>query len=267
MKINLVTDGKIQNPWVLLIHGFMGASLDWEDWVAGLSQHFYLVRLDLPGHGESEGPEESFFNSSSRLKKNIIEKLESLFPTPSFSFELGVGYSLGGRVIADLAVTKPSLFKKLILISSQLGIPDKTQREARYQSDLKLSEELINSEFESFLLKWYQQPLFKTLAGKKELLLNTIAKRKDQNKSLLAKALIYFSVGLQANLLFELKLLKSSITFIVGQEDEKYLKLALQYYQALESSRIYLVPGSSHALLVESQRVVQRVIFEIAQAR
>lgn len=43
----------LHGPTVLLLHGFLGCSADWEHVAAALSLTCCCVSIDLPGHGAS----------------------------------------------------------------------------------------------------------------------------------------------------------------------------------------------------------------------
>ncbi|TMP02242.1 alpha/beta hydrolase [Pseudoalteromonas sp. S3178] len=50
------TAGDVNNPALLLIHGFPSASWDWEGMWDELSKHYFLVTLDMLGFGLSDKP-------------------------------------------------------------------------------------------------------------------------------------------------------------------------------------------------------------------
>ena len=51
--LNVVQDGPIGAPAVLLVHGLAGSTSWWDPVVATLARDFRVIRVDLWGHGRS----------------------------------------------------------------------------------------------------------------------------------------------------------------------------------------------------------------------
>lgn len=92
---------------VLLIHAGVCDSRQWEREVALLSPRV-VVAPDLPGFGEAPPPVGEF---------SILDSLIPLLDGPTAV----VGNSFGGRVALQLAVTRPDLVERLLLVSP--GLP------------------------------------------------------------------------------------------------------------------------------------------------
>ena len=93
---------------IVLVHGFMGGSEQWEDQVYCFCKDFEVIAIDLPGFGKSKEPE------SSMNPKEYAEYINQFIPN---SVETVVGHSFGGRVAVHLSGLRN--FEKLILI----GVP------------------------------------------------------------------------------------------------------------------------------------------------
>lgn len=101
-----------EGPAVALVHEGIGDSRmwdpQWEEW----SRSFRLLRLDLRGFGRSPLPPERFSNA-----RDLIALLEE----HGFEPTALVGGSLGGRVALEVAVARPDLVSRLVLIAP--GLP------------------------------------------------------------------------------------------------------------------------------------------------
>jgi pimeloyl-ACP methyl ester carboxylesterase len=101
-----------EGPAVALVHEGIGDSRmwdpQWDDW----SRSFRLLRLDLRGFGRSPLPPERFSNA-----RDLIALLEE----HGFEQTALVGGSLGGRVALEVAVARPDLVSRLVLIAP--GLP------------------------------------------------------------------------------------------------------------------------------------------------
>ncbi len=56
---NIEIDGSETSPALLLVHGFMSSTLQWEPNREALRERFRVVAVDLWGHGDSPAPRDS----------------------------------------------------------------------------------------------------------------------------------------------------------------------------------------------------------------
>lgn len=92
---------------VLLLHSAVGDSRQWRRQVEALGERFDVAAPDLPGFGTEPEPTEPF---------SYVDRLADLLPAAV------VGNSMGGGIALRLALTRPELVDKLVLVAS--GIPD-----------------------------------------------------------------------------------------------------------------------------------------------
>jgi pimeloyl-ACP methyl ester carboxylesterase len=111
-------DSKGSGRSLLLVHGAGGTSLYWGMQLAELSKKLRVIAIDLPGHGKTE-----------RLKKKAtIERYAD--HVAGFMEQIGLthaiiaGHSMGGLVVQQLALARPDLFEKLIIVDSTACFPD-----------------------------------------------------------------------------------------------------------------------------------------------
>jgi pimeloyl-ACP methyl ester carboxylesterase len=104
--------GPRDSPAVILLHGF-GASLDtWEPWAVVLSQHYRVIRFDLPGFGLT-GPDPEQNYSDQRAMVILAALLDRL----GIQRASVIGNSLGGRIAWNFAAAYPARVDRLVLIS------------------------------------------------------------------------------------------------------------------------------------------------------
>ena len=109
---------------VLLVHGFASSTaLNWEatGWVRDLTDAGRRVlTVDLLGHGASCAPLETDAYAPSRLRAAVLEVLALAgarpreVGNPSSGVDL-VGYSLGSRLVWELAAERPDLINRAVL--------------------------------------------------------------------------------------------------------------------------------------------------------
>jgi len=91
---------------VLLLHSAVGDSRQWRRQVEALGERFDVAAPDLPGFGTEPEPTEPF---------SYVDRLGDLLPAAV------VGNSMGGGIALRLALTRPELVDKLVLVAA--GIP------------------------------------------------------------------------------------------------------------------------------------------------
>jgi pimeloyl-ACP methyl ester carboxylesterase len=100
-----------RGPAVVLIHGGLVDSRQWDDQITPLARSFHVVRYDLRGYGKSDAPSAPF---------SPIEDLRALLDFLSIDRATLVGLSLGGMVAADFALEYPKRVERLVLVGSGL---------------------------------------------------------------------------------------------------------------------------------------------------
>ena len=91
--------GNPSGPEILFIHGFSQSSLSWQRQVeSDLAKEFRMVTYDLRGHGNSDKPLEP---EKYKESKAWADEVQAVIETANLSRPVLVGWSYGGRVIAD----------------------------------------------------------------------------------------------------------------------------------------------------------------------
>ena len=106
-----------KKPSILLMHGSGLTHIVWS-----LHEQFYsangfnVLSVDLPGHGDSEGP-------SLKSIEEISDWIKSLIGTLDISKIIVVGHSQGTLVGIDFASRYPKLIDKLVLVAGSNKMP------------------------------------------------------------------------------------------------------------------------------------------------
>ncbi|WGE35741.1 2-succinyl-6-hydroxy-2,4-cyclohexadiene-1-carboxylate synthase [Actinobacillus genomosp. 1] len=206
---------------VIFLHGLLGSQQDWQA-VLDRLQHFPQIRpltIDLPLHGASEHIICYGFTHARELIHQTI--LQYIGNQPFYL----VGYSLGGRLALDytLNINNPQL-KHTILEGTNIGLATDAERQARWQNDHQWAERFRNEPIVKVLNDWYQQAVFTNLDQHKRS--NLIEKRQNNNGSAVATMLEATSLAKQNYFLPSLPETKSNITFFIGEDDQKFRKIA-----------------------------------------
>ncbi len=240
-----------KKPKVILLHGFLGSSLDWSDSLAGLEDLAEWVPLDLPGHGQDASLPTKF--------EDAFAKIAAVSVAPNQPLYL-VGYSMGGRIALLWALANPGRVSRMVILSSHTGTDESA---SRWMFDQSWANRFSSEPLQTVIHDWYQQPLFTPLR-QHSIFEKVLQKRALGNGHSLAAALLAFSVSKQGNLLPKVPLLPPT-HWLFGEFDRSYRDLWCclreKYHQSVK-----VIPKVGHALLVESPLSVQKSLSRTIRA-
>ena len=183
-----------------------------------------------------------------------------------------VGYSQGGRLCLQLALDRPDVVQRLVLISASPGIADNAAttnsgssetsrapaaRASRRAADERLAQEIERDGVDAFLARWLAQPLFATLppdrAGLDE-------RRAHNTVAGLTSQLRVLGQGAQPSNWERLGELKVPVLLIVGAHDRKYVDIAERMAEHIADARVEVIYGAGHACHLEQPERVAHVL-------
>lgn len=221
IQLNTRTYGDKSNRSLLLLHGFMGASDDWEIVSEKLSKDYYIIAIDLPGHGGTRCSDVTDF-SFEVTAKAIIDYLDDKGITNTSL----AGYSMGGRLALYLSIYYPERFDKVIIESSSPGLKTEEEREERRLKDALLSKRIYLEPFDIFVHNWYEMELFQTINKRSEAYQTMHKRRLKSDPQELAKSLLYAGTGSQPSLWGKLVEIKADTLLLTGELDTKFNEIA-----------------------------------------
>jgi 2-succinyl-6-hydroxy-2,4-cyclohexadiene-1-carboxylate synthase len=157
-----------------------------------------------------------------------------------------VGYSMGGRLCLQLALDRPELVERLVLVSASPGIADDAERAARRASDDALAREIERDGVATFLERWIAQPMFSQLPPAAadiddRVATNTVERLTHQLREL--------GQGAQPSNWERLPEIAVPTALFVGDADPKYVDLARRMAPPMQAS-LRVLPGD-HACHLE----------------
>ena len=99
---------------ILLLHGLGSTKADWERQYEYFSQSYRVLAPDFRGHGNSSKPA----SKSNYGVKLCAEDITLLMAQLNISEAIVVGFSMGGAVAFELAVSHLDLVKKMIIVNT-----------------------------------------------------------------------------------------------------------------------------------------------------
>lgn len=119
---------------LVLLHGFMENLTIWNEMEKSLSDHFTLIKIDLPGHGKSDVLEEIH---TMELMAEEVKKVTDHLKTDPFHL---LGHSMGGYATLAFAEKFPEKLKSLTLFFSTY-FPDDSEKKEQRRKSLRIIKE------------------------------------------------------------------------------------------------------------------------------
>ncbi|GEN76819.1 alpha/beta fold hydrolase [Chryseobacterium hagamense] len=113
---------------LVLLHGFMENLSIWNDMEPHLSEDFSLVKIDLPGHGQSE------IIAEVQTMELMAEEVKKVLDDQNLNKVHLLGHSMGGYVSLAFAEKYPDSLKSLTLFFSTYFPDDAEKKEQRIKS-------------------------------------------------------------------------------------------------------------------------------------
>ena len=155
---------------------------------------------------------------------------------------------MGGRLTLHLALQRPDLVERVVLVGATGGLDTEEGRAARRAADEALAADLERDGLDVFLERWLANPLFATLPKDAA----AVEDRKENTVEGLADSLRRTGTGTQRPLWDELGALTMPALLVAGERDEKFTALAHRLASAWGGpARVVLVAGAGHACHLE----------------
>jgi 2-succinyl-6-hydroxy-2,4-cyclohexadiene-1-carboxylate synthase len=234
----------------LLLHGFTGTS----ESLAGLGAPPGSVAPTLGGHLHT--PVRGNFSDEVERLALLGADCDGLF-----------GYSLGGRFVLGILARYPSRFRHAVIVSAHPGLQTDDERSARRQADAKYVAVLREQGLSSFVNKWQALPLW---ASQGDLPESTKLEQRQQrlrHDALgLAESLIQHGLGEMPDLRPKLAQVQACVDIVVGERDVKFAELGRELATIIPGSRLSIVAGAGHNLLLERPALCAELLLRGAAA-
>jgi 2-succinyl-6-hydroxy-2,4-cyclohexadiene-1-carboxylate synthase len=251
---------RTQAPAVVLLHGFAGSARDWESVVPALERAgMRAVAVDLPGHGDSETPEDL---SRYRIEETAID-LAALLDVLGIPEAHWIGYSMGGRVALYVAARAPRRVRSLLLESASPGLEREDDRAERRGADDALAGEIERRGTEWFVDYWEEQPIFASQEQLAPDARSALREGRLRNRPAgLAGSLRGLGQGAQPYLGALLPTIGCPTLLVTGALDPKYGALAAHMAAAMPCARHVVIPGAGHNVHLERPAAFEETLLD-----
>lgn len=254
-QFNYRFSGSFNQPLILFLHGFMGNCHEFDTAISLLSQHFYCLTVDLPGHGKTQVLDNDEYYTIPNTSQGIINLLDTLNISQCFL----VGYSMGGRLALYLTLHFPKRFPQVVLESASPGLASEVERLERVKRDNEIANKLTrisqgtNNDFAIFLSTWYSQPIFGSIKNHSTFE-QLITSRLSNNPNQLAKSLRWMGTGKQPSLWEEIKGLQQPVLLLVGEYDYKFIDINRKMADICKFCQLKIIPNAAHNIHFENSQ-------------
>jgi pimeloyl-ACP methyl ester carboxylesterase len=210
---------------VVLLHGGMSQSEGFDGRLAPSVKGFHVYSYDRAGHGRSPDQPGSFHFDFQF--KEAVSYLEDVVKRPAHL----IGYSDGGIITLMVAINRPDLVKTISLIGANYhhdaGLPPikawtpDADEIAKYAHFSPDAPETLVKKIKKMVKIWATEPKM------------TIK---------------------------DLKKIKCPALVIAGDDDMASLKHTNEIYEAIEDSRLAIIPGASHLIDKDQPELLNKVI-------
>ncbi|WP_062260421.1 2-succinyl-6-hydroxy-2,4-cyclohexadiene-1-carboxylate synthase [Endozoicomonas arenosclerae] len=244
---------------LVLLHGFLGDSGDWEALAKQLENDLYLIAVDLPGHGKSRDvkvSQENAFEEFSVLLRQTLTQLG----LDKFSL---LGYSLGGRLAMSHLTQNSEAVDKLLVESSHPGLEESSERQARWKNDEEWAGQFRNDPLDEVLQRWYHQPVFADLNSREREKLMQHRCSGSQSGEALANALESFSLSKQPEFWGMLNRSSGASHYFFGDRDLKFQAIAHRLLEMGCFHGVHEIREAGHNVHREQPEAMAKVIRQL----
>lgn len=239
ISMNYQVKGKEAN--LVLIHGAGDNLSMWYHQVSVFSKSYRVITYDVRGSGKSESPKGEY--SISLFAEDAYQLMKAIGVANAYF----LGYSMGGRVALELALSHPELVKALVLANSSVGLtPPSPEALERRRVNLELLDKGDIKRVAEMMTTTAFSPNFKS---KNPAEFKKYMKVKLQNK---ADGLARLMRGMAAPASRpDLSKVKCPVLLIVGENDQYMgVEQVKQAHEAIVGSELEILP-TGHAAAIE----------------
>lgn len=247
---------KPEKPTIVLIHGFLSSTFSFRRLIPYIMNDFNVIALDFPPFGQS-GKSKVIIYTYKNIAALIIKLLHEL-KVQNITL---VGHSMGGQICLHIAKQKPTLVKKVVLLSCS-GYLKRSKKSLIAASYLPL--------FHLYVKFWLNRQ------GLKKTLLHVVYDHRMIDDEMMNGYLDPFLnkqifIGLTKMIRDregdlsseELQQIQTPCQLILGEEDKVVpIHIGKRLHQDLPNSTFHSIPNAGHLIPEEKPEIVYNLIME-----
>lgn len=226
----------------------------WDFCLDELSGFRTVMTYDLPGHGLSPNPTESYSieDLSNRLQRTLSHSgiVEADF----------LGLSIGGMILQDFAVKNPSMVKKLILVDTTYKYTKEWQDNWSQRAS-KAREGGLQDMIEQFLTAFFTKDFLAANNPATEYCRRALSGMDGESYAKACEALS------ACNLEDYITLIKSETLILCGDQDNVLFQDAARWFGTkIEKSKVRWLGNAQHLSPLEQPEIFLQEVIDFLQA-
>jgi pimeloyl-ACP methyl ester carboxylesterase len=250
--IHVVRDGPRQAPPLLLIHGSGASGGFWSPVVPALAGHHHVIRVDLPGCGQS--PPAPSYDVPAQAGQ-VAAPLDDL----GLRHVAVAGHSSGGYVATALAEQRPDLVGSLALISSGPSV-DALLRQPfilRLLLAPPLGPLLWSRRSDALIRRGISATAARPVDLPDDVVADVRGITYRVMRTVLRENTAYIA---ERSVPERLAALEVPVLAIFGAADPRWEPSSAHRYDALPNARVELLPGVGHLPMLEAPEMTSKLL-------
>lgn len=253
---------------IFLIHGFAKKEF-WIGQINALSEEFKVTWFDNRGVGESDRPNVLY------TMKMLVEDLKGLMDFLNIQKAHLIGHSLGSFIAQNFTLTYPERVNKLILMSTNPGLPDEKGVEIFKNNQIALHEARIEDPISGFYTKMkvrFTREFLKLMKSdsKKKFYgifsVEDLIKSENDNPWTPQDIINHSNALVDHNTLDNLHKIKHETLIIAGEKDRLTPKISSELvHEKMPNSELRIVSGG-HYFPLENAPEVNKIIIDFLKS-
>lgn len=233
-----------------LIHG-VGANLhNWDQVVERMRDKHRILRLDMRGHGGSNGI------TSACTLESFVDDVRHAMDMAGFEKSDLAGFSLGGMVAQLFSIMHPDRVDRLALLSAVAGRNSEEQERLKKRSET-IKKEGVGAVIGNSKTRWFTEE-FQT--SHPEIVEKRIQEMLDNDPASYAEAYRIFATSDVGDRISEIP---HRTLVATGEFDEGSSPRMSRYmHEQIRDSKLIIIPKMRHSILMEAPDLIADMLLE-----
>lgn len=223
---------------LLLLHGGLVTIETWAKQRAPLAEQFHVYLPERRGHGRT--PDVSGPTGYDLMAQDTAAFMEALGIESAHM----VGWSDGGNVALELALSRPELVTKLVLIGAAAHVDGSTQDSKDWVDSLTVDN------LPAFLTEPYER----------------LSPDGPEHLPVIAEKTIAMWRSQPRHEMSELAAITAPTLILIGDNDGVSIEHAAQMLRSIPKAELAVIPGADHGVIFDKPDIVNRLILDFLAA-
>jgi pimeloyl-ACP methyl ester carboxylesterase len=250
--MHVVHDGPRQAPPLLLIHGSGASSGSWSPVVPALAGHHHVIRVDLPGCGQSPPPRSYDVTAQAGRVAEVLDGL-------GLRDVVVVGHSGGGYVATALAEQRRDLVRSLALISTGPSLKALLPQPLILRVLLAppFGPLLWSRRWDAMIRRAISATCARTVDVPDHLIAELRGTRYRAFRAVLRRNAAYVT---ERGVPDRLAVLDVPVLVLFGAADPRWNPSSAHWYEAVPGARVEMLPGVGHIPMLEDPETTSKLL-------